>query len=159
MRSPETCANWPCWFALGIKVAYEALSWGAQRTELDHLLGPGVRAPIRQPRAGPRFLPCLRCQDAAGQHRTLDPARIFLVQLSDFMRQETPSFEDAWPLRAPSGCSRRAFIPMSWPTWCCGWTGFGYRGDYSYEVFNDDYQQLPLATVAQRARRSTQVVA
>ena len=30
----------------------------------------------------------------------------------------------------------------------------GYRGDYSFEVFNDDYQQMPLATVAARARRS-----
>jgi len=30
----------------------------------------------------------------------------------------------------------------------------GYRGDYSFEVFNDDYQQVPPATVAQRARRS-----
>ncbi len=30
----------------------------------------------------------------------------------------------------------------------------GYRGDYSFEVFNDDYQQLPLATVAERARKS-----
>jgi sugar phosphate isomerase/epimerase len=30
----------------------------------------------------------------------------------------------------------------------------GYRGDYSFEVFNDDYQQLPLETVAERARRS-----
>ena len=30
----------------------------------------------------------------------------------------------------------------------------GYRGDYSFEVFNDDYQQLPLATVARRARQS-----
>ena len=30
----------------------------------------------------------------------------------------------------------------------------GYRGDYSFEVFNDDYQQLPLPVVAQRARRS-----
>jgi sugar phosphate isomerase/epimerase len=28
----------------------------------------------------------------------------------------------------------------------------GYRGDYSFEVFNDDYQQLPLPTVAARAR-------
>jgi hypothetical protein len=27
----------------------------------------------------------------------------------------------------------------------------GYRGDYSFEVFNDDYQQLPLPFVAQRA--------
>ncbi len=32
----------------------------------------------------------------------------------------------------------------------------GYRGDYSFEVFNDDYQQLPLDTVAERARRSAQ---
>ena len=30
----------------------------------------------------------------------------------------------------------------------------GYRGDYSFEVFNDDYQQIPLSTVASRARRS-----
>jgi sugar phosphate isomerase/epimerase len=30
----------------------------------------------------------------------------------------------------------------------------GYRGDYSFEVFNDDYQQLPLDLVARRARAS-----
>jgi sugar phosphate isomerase/epimerase len=30
----------------------------------------------------------------------------------------------------------------------------GYRGDYSFEVFNDDYTQLPPAVVAQRARRA-----
>ena len=30
----------------------------------------------------------------------------------------------------------------------------GYRGDYSFEVFNDDYVQLPLAVVAERARQS-----
>jgi len=32
----------------------------------------------------------------------------------------------------------------------------GYRGDYSFEVFNDDYQQMPLPLVAQRARRSAE---
>ena len=30
----------------------------------------------------------------------------------------------------------------------------GYRGDYSFEVFNDDYQAMPLPIVAQRAWRS-----
>lgn len=30
----------------------------------------------------------------------------------------------------------------------------GYTGDYSFEVFNDDYQQMPLPTVAERARQS-----
>jgi len=32
----------------------------------------------------------------------------------------------------------------------------GYEGDYSFEVFNDDYVQMPLAMVAARARRSVQ---
>jgi sugar phosphate isomerase/epimerase len=32
----------------------------------------------------------------------------------------------------------------------------GYRGDFSFEVFNDDYQQMPPATVAERARRSAE---
>ena len=32
----------------------------------------------------------------------------------------------------------------------------GYRGDYSFEVLNDDYQQMPLPLVAQRARRSAE---
>jgi sugar phosphate isomerase/epimerase len=35
----------------------------------------------------------------------------------------------------------------------------GYRGDYSFEVFNDDYVQMPLPMVAQRARRSAQWLA
>ena len=30
----------------------------------------------------------------------------------------------------------------------------GYRGDYSFEVFNDDYTQLPAPLVASRARQS-----
>jgi predicted xylose isomerase-like sugar epimerase len=30
----------------------------------------------------------------------------------------------------------------------------GYRGDYSFEVFNDDYRQLPPPMVAERARQS-----
>jgi len=30
----------------------------------------------------------------------------------------------------------------------------GYGGDCSFEVFNDADQQMPLATVAERARRS-----
>jgi hypothetical protein len=30
----------------------------------------------------------------------------------------------------------------------------GYAGDYSFEVFNDDYVQMPLPFVAQRARQS-----
>lgn len=35
----------------------------------------------------------------------------------------------------------------------------GYRGDYSFEVFNDDYLQMPPDMVAMRARRSAEWVA
>ena len=35
----------------------------------------------------------------------------------------------------------------------------GYRGDYSFEVFNDDYTQLPPPVVAERARRSVKWLA
>jgi len=34
----------------------------------------------------------------------------------------------------------------------------GYRGDYSFEVMNDDYQNMPLETVAARARASAKWV-
>ena len=30
----------------------------------------------------------------------------------------------------------------------------GYNGDYSFVVFNDGYQQMPLQTVTARARKS-----
>ena len=30
----------------------------------------------------------------------------------------------------------------------------GYRGDYSFEVFNDDYQQMPLPMVSERGQRA-----
>ncbi len=32
----------------------------------------------------------------------------------------------------------------------------GYRSDYSFEVFNDDCQQMPLPLVARRARASAE---
>src|SRR5258706_10436134 len=35
----------------------------------------------------------------------------------------------------------------------------GYRGDYSFEVFNDDYRQISVATVAERARSSVKWIA
>ena len=40
------------------------------------------------------------------------------------------------------------------PRWTRLLAALGYRGDYSFEVFNDDCQQMPLPLVAQRARAS-----
>jgi sugar phosphate isomerase/epimerase len=85
----------------------------------------------------------------------LDPEKIFLVQLADFMWTEIRSVEEriatARHFRVFPGegvhSEELAEIVIRLDR-------LGYRGDYSFEVFNDDYQQMPMPTVAQRAYRS-----
>ena len=77
------------------------------------------------------------------------------MQLSDFLWQETRSPQD----RMETARHYRVFPGEGVHSdQVCGLVrildGNGYRGDYSFEVFNDDYRQIPLATVAERARRS-----
>ncbi len=85
----------------------------------------------------------------------LDPEKIFLVQLADFMWQEIRSVEE----RITTARTFRVFPGEgAHSEQVAGLVqqldALGYAGDYSFEVFNDDYQQMPLATVAGRAYRS-----
>jgi sugar phosphate isomerase/epimerase len=86
---------------------------------------------------------------------TLDASKIFLVQLADFMWQEVRTFEErlttARHFRVFPGEGVHSAQVAELVTRL---DALGYRGDYSFEVFNDDYQQIPLAAVAERARRS-----
>jgi sugar phosphate isomerase/epimerase len=83
----------------------------------------------------------------------VDPERIFLVQLADFMWQELPSREErintarhfrVFPGEGVHGEEVAELVRRL--------DRMGYRGDYSFEVFNDDYTQLPAAVAAGRAR-------
>jgi len=85
----------------------------------------------------------------------LDPDRIFLVQLADFMWQEIRSVEE----RIATARHFRVFPgegahSQEVAQLVARLHAQGYRGDYSFEVFNDDYQQMPAPAVAERARRS-----
>ncbi len=141
---------------LGIKVAYEALSWGRTVNEFTTSWDLVCRADCPNLGLGLDSFHVFAAKTPLDSIDGLDPARIFLVQLSDFMWQETPSFEErmatARTFRVFPGegvhSNELADLVLRLDL-------LGYRGDYSYEVFNDDYQQLPLDTVAQRARRST----
>jgi sugar phosphate isomerase/epimerase len=81
--------------------------------------------------------------------------KIFLVQLSDFLWQEVRSPEERIETARHSrvfpgeGVHSENVIELVRKL-----DAMGYRGDYSFEVFNDDYKQLPLPVVAQRARNS-----
>ncbi len=85
----------------------------------------------------------------------LDPDKIFLVQLADFMWNEIKSVEERiatarhFRVFPGEGVHSEALAALTLKL-----HQLGYRGDYSFEVFNDDYQQLPLQTVALRARKS-----
>ena len=85
----------------------------------------------------------------------VDPERIYLVQLSDFMWQETRTVQERidtarhFRVFPGEGVHSQALVDLVRKL-----DGMGYRGDYSFEVFNDDYQQLPLPYVAGRAWNS-----
>ncbi len=140
---------------LGIKVAFEGLSWGRTINEFTTAWEVVARADAPNLGIGIDSFHIFATKTPLDELETLDPAKIFLVQLADFMWQETRSVEEriatARHFRVFPGegvhSAQVAELVMRLDA-------LGYRGDYSFEVFNDDYQQLPLATVAERARRS-----
>jgi len=140
---------------LDIRVAYEALSWGRHvnlLTQAWEIVQDADRSNLGL---------CVDSYHAianGGEIKAaadIDPRKIFLVQLSDFLWQETRSPQD----RMETARHYRVFPGEGVHS---GQVlelvrildDGGYRGDYSFEVFNDDYRQIPLATVAERARRS-----
>ena len=144
----------------GIRIAYEALSWGRHvslLTQAWELVRDADRSNLGI------------CIDSyhvlahgtgTGAVDGIDPRKIFLVQLSDFLWQETRSRED----RIETARHYRVFPGEGVHSPEVGalvrrLDDMGYRGDYSFEVFNDDYKQLPLPLVAARARRSAQWIA
>ena len=140
---------------LGIRIAYEALSWGR------HVNLPAQAWDIVREADRSNLGVCIDSYHVlahgpeGGVGAEIDLRKVFLVQLSDFLWQETRSPEDRMETArhyrvfpgegvhsAEVGALVRALDER------------GYRGDYSFEVFNDDYKQLPLPMVAERARRS-----
>ena len=140
---------------LGIKIAYEGLSWGRTINEFTTAWEVVSRADAPNLGIGIDSFHIFAAKTPLDALDELDPDKVFLVQLADFMWQETRSFEErmttARHFRVFPGegvhSEQVAELVTRLDT-------LGYRGDYSFEVFNDDYQQIPLAAVAERARRS-----
>jgi sugar phosphate isomerase/epimerase len=140
---------------LGIKVAYEGLSWGRTVNEFTTSWDVVCRADCPNLGIGLDSFHIFAAKTSLDAIEDLDPEKIFLVQLSDFMWNETPTFED----RMTTARTFRVFPgegvhSEDLADLVMRLDRIGYRGDYSFEVFNDDYQQLPLGTVAERAKKS-----
>ena len=140
---------------LGLKIAYEGLSWGRTINEFTTAWEVVSRADAPNLGLGIDSFHILAAKTPLDEIDTLDPDKIFLVQLADFMWHEVRSFEE----RIATARHFRVFPgegvhSAQVAELVLRLDALGYRGDYSFEVFNDDYQQIPPATVAQRARRS-----
>jgi sugar phosphate isomerase/epimerase len=140
---------------LGIKVAFEALSWGRTINEFPQAWEVVCRADAPNLGIGLDSFHVFATKTPIEDLDILDPEKIFLVQLADFMWTEIRSVEE----RIATARHFRVFPgegvhSEELAQLVIGLDKLGYRGDYSFEVFNDDYQQMPLPTVAQRAYRS-----
>jgi len=140
---------------LGIRVAYEGLSWGRVINEFTTAWEVVCRADAPNLGLGLDSFHAFATQTALDQLELLDASKIFLVQLADFMWTEIRSVEE----RITTARHFRVFPGEGVHSALLAelvlrLNRMGYRGDYSFEVFNDDYQQIPLPTVAARARSS-----
>jgi len=139
----------------GINIACEALSWGRTVNEFPTSWDVVCRADCPNLGIGLDSFHIFAANTPLDAIEDLDPNKIFLVQLSDFMWHETPTFEErmttarTFRVFPGEGVHSEALADL-----VLRLEHIGYRGDYSFEVFNDDYQQLPLETVAERARKS-----
>ena len=139
----------------GIRVAYEALSWGRHVNEYPQaweIVELGNRSNLGLALDSFHVLATRTSQD---ELEYVYPDRIFFVQLADFMWQEIRSPEDkintarhfrVFPGEGVHGSDVAALVQRL--------DAMGYRGDYSFEVFNDDYAQLPVEFVGARARKA-----
>jgi len=142
---------------LGIRIGYEALSWG--RHVSDFALSWEIIQRADRANLGvciDSFHVLANCSlngsdfDALA---TIPGERIAFVQLSDFMwdavhsaeeRIETARHLRVFPGEGVHSAELSRMVRMI--------DRSGYRGDWSFEVFNDDYQQMPGDEVAARAR-------
>jgi sugar phosphate isomerase/epimerase len=140
---------------MNIKIAYEALSWGRVVNEFPQAWEIICQADMPNLGLGFDSYHMFATNTSLEELDILDPDKIFLVQLADFMWTEIKSVEE----RIATARHFRVFPgegvhSEALATLVTRLHGLGYRGDYSFEVFNDDYQQMPLPSVAERAWRS-----
>lgn len=139
----------------GIRIAYEALSWGRHVNEYPQSWNLVAEADRSNLGLAIDSFHILAMRTGAEPLEEIAADKIFLVQLADFMWREIRSREEridtarhfrVFPGEGVHGAEVADLVRTL--------DRLGYRGDYSFEVFNDDYTQLPVGVVAERARRS-----
>lgn len=140
---------------LGIKIAYEALSWGRVVNQFTTAWDVVCRADAPNLGLGIDSFHIFAAGTPIEEIDYIDPEKILLVQLSDFMWQETKTFAErittarTFRVFPGEGVHSQQLVDLALRL-----NALRYMGDYSFEVFNEDYLQMPLPNVVQQAKRS-----
>lgn len=138
---------------MNVRIAYEALSWGRHINEYQQSWEVVEQANHANLGLCLDSFHVLAAGSDLEAMQYIDRDKIFLVQLSDFMWHQTKSMQEridtarhfrVFPGEGVHSTEVAAMLRAL--------DEMGYRGDYSFEVFNDDYTQMSAAKVAARAR-------
>lgn len=138
---------------LGIRIAYKGVPWS--RVARDFRAAADIAMRVDRPNLGVAVdaFDVVASNVPLEDLDILDPEQTFLVQLSDYMWQELRSPEEeaatathfrVFPGEGAHSDALAQFVARL--------DANGYYGNYSFDVYNDDYLQLPPEVVAARAR-------
>jgi sugar phosphate isomerase/epimerase len=136
----------------GLRIAYEGLSWGLHVNEYQQAWDVVQSADCPNLGLAIDSYHLVATRSPLDALDFVDPSRIYLVQLADFLWNEVRTAEERmdtarhFRVFPGEGVHSEALTALVLKL-----DALGYRGDYSFEVFNDDYLQLPPPFVARRA--------
>ena len=142
---------------MGIRIAYKGMAWS--RTTKDFAAAGDLVFRANCPNLGVAIdaFDVIAAHTSPEELDAIDPQQIYLVQLSDYMWQEIRSTEEqaatathfrVFPGEGAHSDGLADFITKL--------DAIGYCGNYSFDVYNDDYLQMPPETVAGRAQRAAE---
>lgn len=140
---------------MGIRIAFKGLSWS--RTVKDFASAAEIVSLANCPNLGLAIdaFDVIAAGVPLENLEAIFPQQIFLVQLSDLMLQEIRSTEEqavtaahfrVFPGEGAHSAELAKFVVKL--------EEIGYFGDYSFDVYNSDYLQMPGEEIAGRARRA-----
>jgi len=145
---------------MGVRIAFKGVPWS--RTARDFRAAGDIVFRAGCPNLGLSIdaFDVLAAKVSQDDLDAIDPEQVFLVQLSDFMWQEMRSAEEetstATHFRVFPGEGAHSEELASFVTKL---DAIGYIGDFSFDVYNDDYLQIPPEAVGGRARRAAEWLA
>lgn len=141
----------------GVSIAFKGVSWSRTASNFAAAGELVLRANCRNLGIAIDAFDILAAQTPLDDLDAIDPEQIFVVQLSDFRWQTFHSIAEdgatktrfrVFPGEGAHSDDLAALVSKL--------DALGYAGMFSFDVYNDDYQQMPPDIVVNRARRAAE---